>query len=282
MYDNFIWSGCSFSWGSGFNTFEHDGARWKHPDFSEYFNYGEYGVGLDSYELQLAVLPHTFPNLVGKKLGSSNIQNISLPGLGTTHHIRRITSYIEANKNILDFSKTFVGLQVTYPGRVDLIEAMEADENLNQFHEWHFKTLFNDASLVSDAAKPYYKHYFDFDYEILKKTQELLLFYRYLKSYNIDCMFYGMSGTRNDNFKIKKKDVDKVYTEFVQEIYHPIKLKYPNIDDIFDEIGYHETPFPVESLSNSKYNVPDAHLSPIGHIDTANDIYNYITNIIKK
>lgn len=280
MFDNFIWSGCSFSWGSGFIDFLPDGyylGKWKHPDFSDIFDYGKNKDTFSIREAELKVLPHTFPNLLGKKFGSSNIQNLSFPGLGTTFHIRRLTSFIEENKNKIDLSKTFVGLQITYPGRVDIINAYKADESNNEYG-WQFSRIFNDASMLSNDAELYYKHYFDFDYEMLKKVQEILIFYRYLKSYNITSFFYGMTNTKLDNFIISKKNTNKVYSEFVNSENHPIQVRFPKIDDVFNEIGYYETNTSFENLKDSIYNVNDFHLSPKGHIDCANDIYSHLKN----
>lgn len=269
MYDNFLWGGCSFSWGSGFYQFtENETAMWLHEDFPKIFNYGSYNEKLNSQELQLSILPFTFPNLIGKKLSCKNIQNLSMPGLGTSIHIRRLVSYIESNKDKLDFSKTFVGLQLTSLARVDLINA-----NLIKDEEkWIFAYVFNDHHFQGNGVESFWKNHFDFDFYILKHLNEILLFKRYLDSFGIDNFFVGLSGLSTSNMKIEKNN--EVYSSINQTFNHPIQLESLRVNEFLKEIEYYEISKRISTLRDD--GVDDSHFSVQGHQQVAEELYNYI------
>lgn len=267
MYENFLWSGCSFSWGSGFYDFtENNTATWRHPYFPEYFGYGEFGKKLNSKELQLSILPHTFPNLLGKKLNVDNIQNLSLPGKGTSIHIRRLMSYIETYKDKIDLSKTFVGFQITSLSRVDIINALSIlDDNQN----WYFDFIFNDKDFQFGNGLSFYKNHFDFDFYVIKHLQEILSFKKYLDSYNIDNFFMGLHEDFKKNLIINKNN--RVFKEVNGENSHPIQVSFPDVNNVLNSINYYELKNRVETLQSIGVN--DSHYSIKGHMQVSDELY---------
>lgn len=276
MYENFLWSGCSFSWGSGFyEPTENNTAMWRHADFPHIFNFGEFDKKLDITEIQLAILPHTFPNLVGKKINCKNTQNLSVPGLGTSMHIRRLMSYIENNKETLDFSKTLVGLQLTSFSRVDLINSKLVDGKGNN---WIYSFIFNDAGFQVDSTKDFHKNHFDFDFYVLKHLQEIFLFKKYLDSYNIDSIFVGIcKNAFEHNLKLQKKDTKKVYEQINNLENLPISVSFPSIETLLKQIPYFEPDVTIENLVTA-YDINDYHFSPKGH----EDFSQFIVDTLKK
>jgi hypothetical protein len=273
MYDNLIWGGCSFSFGSGFLDHLNDGkVKPRSLQISKDLNL-EYDLLDESYAYK-KIHQIIFPKLLSDKLKISNFQNLSMPGRGIENIIRRLVSYIETNLDNIQPTKTFIGIQLPPLVRIDLINSNYVKSNSN----WNFVHLFNDGHLFHENAEIFFRNYHDFDYFLLKNMYHILTFHRYCKSLGIDVLYFGFRNTREYQMKISKYDIDKVYRQFVQSDGDYNLQSFPSIDNILEKINYFQADCDFESINQVYDGVDDAHQSVKGHQEMAEYIYEYLIN----
>lgn len=272
MYTDFIWAGCSFSFGSGFlDHLDADKVKPRSEKISKDLGL-EYDLVDESYAYK-KVHEIIFPKLLSNKFKIQNYLNLSLPGRGIENIIRRVVSYIETNIDDIDLDKTFIGIQLPPLVRFDLINSTY----IKSHTEWDFVHLFNDGQLFHKNAEYFFKNYHDFDYFLLKNMFNILLFSRYCNSLGIDLFIFGFRHHKESQMKISKNNTKEVYRKFVQSDGDTNLQSFPSIEHILKNINYFESEIDFESIKDA-YEVDDAHQSVKGHYDMANYIYQYLIN----
>lgn len=270
MFDTLITSGCSHTYGSGIIRTVHDGIDVNdidtfitHPNLKKFFN----GITkLDDAKKRLIELSWT--GVLAKELNIQSYYNLGIPGSGVDTQMRYIYSFIEKNKNKLNFSNTLFLYRVPSMTRVEFI----TQEN----GMWRFTSSMNlEVSNDSDLlSKNLLLNHFDFDFYLSKNLNNLVFLKKYVESFGIIFKPFSLGSKSLD-------DLLKTYEyTYYDEEHHNKRLNYfaethydiefPKIKKILNDLDFLLVDLDVPngwptSLVHDGYSDNDYHHSPEGH-----------------
>lgn len=269
IVENFIWSGGSMGAASGFGEcspkvnreFMSNPFKFHHPDLKKYFKEPYNNENIIKQIKQLS-----FPNILGKKLGAKNIQNISQGGLGYEIHTRCIMSYIINNFDSLDLQKTIVAMDLTSITRFELTKY-----NIDDKIEFHFI----DGNNNDDVKNVYLKH-FHYEHRFMQFLNYMLLFKGWLKSIGVEFFMFGYNGYLENILFYNINRID----EYRKDVNYPFntydEVEYPKIEEMLSRLGIYELPiiFGKTFATDGFHN--DTHFTPEGHEYVSDLMYDII------
>lgn len=230
--NHIIWSGCSFTFGSGFISeddqdmkSEDDKPKFMHPLLEKKYSWGSVR------EAKQRVKEISYPHQVGKELGVTSY-NLAIQGFGIDSHIQKVTSFILENKHNIDFESgdAIVMFQVSHFSRMEFW--------------YHF---FNDKIGLSGANAPeehpsFLKEFlinsFNEEYEIYKYVLDLIRFKGFLKSRGIEFYPYSFGGDYLTSIDEYIKD-DEYWRKKIPKVWNweHEETILPSIKDLIKELN---------------------------------------------
>jgi hypothetical protein len=272
-YKTLIWSGCSHSFGSGMfdennynhNEIETSPVKWCSPKC-----YTDFPNVVSVADAMREVAKRAYPNQIGQKMGFENTYNLSVPGKGIETQLRKVTSFIIENEDIIDFSKAVFCYQIPDFTRFELLDTTNG---VIDFANYNFNLQSND---VSTEYLNYFANHFDFDYYVAKFLMYLYEYKGFIESKGIVFLpFHFLDANVEDNYKevykyIKSEEYMTGKNGMLQgRLWEQVDVRFPQRKKLIEKIQHWnvlnwQTPNEVETLSSGGY-CSDNHWSPKGH-----------------
>lgn len=286
MFDTLITSGCSHTYGSGIirianaeidvndiDTFI------THRDLKKFFN----GITkLDDARKRLIELSWT--GVLAKELNIESYYNLGIPGSGVDTQMRYIYSFIEKNKNKLNFSDCLFLYQVPSMTRVEFV----TQEN----GMWRFSSSLNiEDNIDKDPlSKNLLLNHFDFDFYLSKNLNNLVFLKKYVESFGITFKPFSLGSKSLDDL-LKTYQ----YTYYDENIHNKrlnnfsenhYDIEFPEIKNILKDLDFLFADFKIPfgqqtSLVEDGYSKDDYHYSPEGHNVIGKNIAYHLKKIGK-
>lgn len=235
--NHIIWSGCSFTFGSGFINEEDQYIRdenqkpvFMHPLLEE--KYGWKTVK----EAKEGVKQISYPHKVAKELGISSY-NLAIQGFGIDSHIQKVTAFILENKYNIDFEggDAIVMFQVADFSRMEF-----------WFNKFNNKVGLSGAGAPEDHPsflKEFLVHSYNDVYQTYKYILDLIRFKGFCKSRGINFHPYSFDGDylRQLDERIEDDDYWRNLIPKVWEHWEHEKTVLPRMKDLIKELN----PLPI-------------------------------------
>lgn len=285
MFDLLLTSGCSHTYGSGILKTDYDAIDKdnidtfiKHPDLKKFFN------GISKFDdAKKRLIELTWTGVLANELNVKKYYNLGIPGSGVDTQMRYIYSFIERNKNKINFSNSLFLYQVPSMTRVEFV----TQEN----GKWRFTSSLNlEHDIDSDQlSKNLLLNHFDFDFYLSKNLNNLVFLKKYAESFGIIFKPFSTGSKKfNDLLKTYEYtyyDENKHIKRLNQFSENHYNIEFPELKNILNDLDFLlvdlDTPFgSPTTLIEDGYN-NDYHNSPEGHEKIGKNLAYHLKKIGK-